>query len=208
MKKVHPPLSGGFPLTWNVHFSRIRGKIPWSECNLTNTNFISLFLDFCNVQLSENVDLRKELENDITKHLQSQIWTKLSEFAQKEIISFQQLMKIFKALKMQRQNLHLIIILLMSTIFTPTFGIALLLVTCLLCTLIFFAIEQSDQISSVQWAFYEICLSSLAEHVNAHAVDIDRWLDDEALQPSCLLVNTSHHFVSSISCTEMSIFVP
>ena len=74
-------------------------------------------------------------------------------------------------------------ILLMNTIFTQTLGITALLVTCfvLAATLIFLVIEQSEQISSMQSAFYEICLSSLAEHIQEQALDQDSSVDEEAL---------------------------
>ena len=73
-------------------------------------------------------------------------------------------------------------ILLMNTIFTQTLGITALLVTCfvLAATLIFLVIEQSEQISSMQTAFYEICLSSLAEHIQKQALDQDKGVDEEA----------------------------
>ena len=74
-------------------------------------------------------------------------------------------------------------ILLMNTIFTQTLGITALLVTCfvLAATLIFLVIEQSEQISSMQSAFYEICLSSLAENIQEQALDQDSSVDEEAL---------------------------
>ena len=74
-------------------------------------------------------------------------------------------------------------ILLMNTIFTQTLGITALLVTCfvLAATLIFLVIEQSEQISSMQSAFYVICLSSLSEHIQEQALDQDSSVDEEAL---------------------------
>ena len=92
------------------------------------------------------------------------------------------LVNILRALKIQGQILHLVIILLMSTIFTQT--LAALLVTCLACgaaTLIFLVIGQTDQISSMQSALYEICQPSLAEHVQGQAVDQDSGVDETTL---------------------------
>ena len=94
------------------------------------------------------------------------------------------LVNILRALKIQGQILHLVIILLMSTIFTHTLEVAPLLFKCLVCcaaTLIFLVIGQTDQISSMQSALYEICQPSLAEHVQGQAVDQDSGVDEETL---------------------------
>ena len=90
---------------------------------------------------------------------------------------------IFKDFRIERWILHLVIILLRFASFTQTLWVAALLVMCLVsaATLIFLVIEQSDQISSMQSALYEICLSSLAEHVPEQAVDQDTRVDEEAL---------------------------
>ena len=59
---------------------------------------------------------------------------------------------------------------LTPTLLSQVLGLGTLLITVLVCvgTLIFLFIEQSKQISSLQNSLYEICINSLAEHLQAN----------------------------------------
>ena len=69
----------------------------------------------------------------------------------------------------------------MSSLFTQTLGLGVLIVTALVCTatLIFLVIEQTEQISSLQHSLYDICISSLADHIQGQPLESDSGVSEE-----------------------------